>query len=204
MCFSPPFDVKCKTLLGLAKSRIKFLRNKREGQLKQMKQELASFLKARQEPSAHLKVEQIHREQKIMAAYEVINLFCEQIVTQLPIIKVQKQCPIDLREAIASIIYAAPRCSDIPELKKIGGLLSAKYGKEFTTAAAELSQDNGVNRVVIEKLSISWPSMEIKMKLMIDIAAEQGLDWDPTDLKSQVLMPHEDVLTMRVKQHKYG
>lgn len=143
------------------------------------------------------------------------------------------QCPIDLREAVASIIFAAPRCSDIPELHEIRSLFSAKYGKEFTAIAAELRPDCGVNRVVkchlhfllyqiffvpndllyvsllyrgkisiielwycqvVEKLSVRGPSMEVKLKLMKDIATEQGLDWDPTDLESQNLKSPEDLL----------
>eukprot|EP01018_Ginkgo_biloba_P019698 Gb_14681 [translate_table: standard] len=81
-----------------------------------------------------------------MAAYDIIELFCELIVVRLPIIESQRQCPIDLREAISSLIFAAPRCADIPELLDIRSLFGAKYGKEFVAAAAELRPDCGVNR----------------------------------------------------------
>ena len=59
-----------------------------------------------------------------------------------------RQCPIDLKEAVASIIFAAPRCADLPELLQIGNLLGSKYGKEFVASAAELRPDCGVNRLV--------------------------------------------------------
>ncbi|KAI5082063.1 hypothetical protein GOP47_0001806 [Adiantum capillus-veneris] len=175
-------------------SRIKLLRNKRDVQLKKMKGELANLLKANQEPSAHLKAEHIYREQNIMAAYEIIELFCQQIADHLPIIEAQKQCPIDLREAVGTIIYAAPRCTDIPELGKLRHYFSAKYGKEFTAIAGELRADCGVNRVVTEKLSTSRPSIELKLNLMKDVAVEYKLDWDPVALKSQLLTPREDLL----------
>lgn len=59
-----------------------------------------------------------------------------------------RECPSELREAIASIIFAAPRCSDLPDLLQIKNLFTAKYGKEFVMAASELRPDSGVNRTV--------------------------------------------------------
>ena len=59
-----------------------------------------------------------------------------------------RQCPIDLKEAVASIIFAAPRCADLAELLQVRNLFGAKYGKEFVAAAAELRPDCGVNRLV--------------------------------------------------------
>lgn len=59
-----------------------------------------------------------------------------------------RECPSDLREAIASIIFAAPRCSDVPDLLQIKNLFTTKYGKEFVLAAAELRPESGVNREV--------------------------------------------------------
>jgi vacuolar protein sorting-associated protein IST1 len=57
-----------------------------------------------------------------------------------------------LREAIASIIFAAPRCSDIPDLLHIKNLFTTKYGKEFVSGISELRPDSGVNRTVSELL----------------------------------------------------
>lgn len=58
------------------------------------------------------------------------------------------ECPLDLREAISSLIYAAPRCADVEELSQVRAILAAKYGKEFVAAAAELRPDCGVSRNV--------------------------------------------------------
>lgn len=59
-----------------------------------------------------------------------------------------RNCPIDLKEAIASVIFAAPRCADVPELQDIRKHLTAKYGKDFAAAALELRPDCGVSRMV--------------------------------------------------------
>lgn len=185
---------KCKTLLKLTISRIKLLRNKREIQLNQMKKEIAQFLQAGQEATARIRVEHIIREQNILAAYEIVELFSELLVVRLPIIEAQREPPLDLREAIASLIFAAPRCSDLPELIHIRNLFVAKYGKEFVAAAAELRPDCGVNRQIIEKLSVRAPDAEIKLKTMKEIAEENGVGWDSSATEAEFFKLHEDLL----------
>ncbi|KAH7431888.1 hypothetical protein KP509_08G071600 [Ceratopteris richardii] len=159
---------------------MKLFRNSRGVQLQKMKRDIASLLETNQEKLAHVKVEQVHKEQKIVAAYEIIELFCELIAARLSIIEANKQCPIDMREPVASIIYAAPRCPEITELQQIRCLLSRKYGKEFTQIADELRPDCGVNRVIIEKLSVKKPSIDLRLELMKAIANECNLDWTPS------------------------
>ena len=60
-----------------------------------------------------------------------------------------RECPADLKEGISSLIFAAPRCSDIPELVKIQDIFEKKYGKDFVSAATDLRPNAGVNRMVI-------------------------------------------------------
>jgi len=122
-----------------------------------------------------LQVEHVIREQNVMAANEIIELFCELIVVRLPIIAKQRfvhflflaltklhgiqccniiglppfrDCPADLKEGISSLIYAAPRCSEIPELYRISEIFEKKYGKDFVSAARDLRPESGVNRLV--------------------------------------------------------
>ncbi|KAH9307337.1 hypothetical protein KI387_035248, partial [Taxus chinensis] len=178
----------------MAMSRIKLLRNKRDMQLKQMRRDLSLLLQSGQDPSARIRVEHIIREQNIMAAYDIIELFCELIVARLPIIVSQSKCPVDLREALSSLIFAAPRCADIPELQDIRDLFGAKYGKEFVAAAAELRPDCGVNRTIIEKLSVKTPNGEVKLKLMKEIAKEYQVDWDPAESEAELFKRPEDLL----------
>lgn len=64
-----------------------------------------------------------------------------------------RNCPIDLKEAITSVVFASPRCGDIPELVDVRKHLTAKYGKEFISAAVELRPNCGVSRMV----SLQYP-----------------------------------------------
>nr|XP_008360045.2 LOW QUALITY PROTEIN: IST1 homolog [Malus domestica] len=188
------FGTKCKTCLNLGISRIKLLQNKRDVQLKNMRKEIAQFLQAGQEAIARIRVEHVIREQNIWAAYEILELFCEFVLARVPIIESQRECPTELREAISSIIFAAPRCSDVPDLMQITNLFTAKYGKEFVSAVSELRPDSGVNRTIIEKLSVSAPSGEARLKVLKEIAKEYKLNWDSSDTEAEFSKKHEDLL----------
>ncbi|KAI4375178.1 hypothetical protein MLD38_013082 [Melastoma candidum] len=185
---------KCKTLLKLTIPRIKLLRNRREIQIKQMRRDIAKLLETGQEATARIRVEHIIREEKMTAAQEILELFCELIVVRLPIIEAQRDCPLDLKEAISSVCFAAPRCADLPELLQVQISFASKYGKEFAAAATELMPDCGVNRQLIELLSVRAPSPDVKLKLLKDIAEEHELDWDPTASENELFKPHEDLL----------
>uniref|UniRef100_A0A453GHD9 IST1-like protein n=1 Tax=Aegilops tauschii subsp. strangulata TaxID=200361 RepID=A0A453GHD9_AEGTS len=95
------------------------VRNRRELQLRQMRRDIAKLLEAGQEATARIRVEHIIREENMMAAQEILELFCELVAVRLPVIEAQKECPIDLKEAISSTCFAAPRCSDLPQLMQV-------------------------------------------------------------------------------------
>ncbi|XP_031494493.1 uncharacterized protein LOC116260352 isoform X2 [Nymphaea colorata] len=185
---------KWKTAIKLAISRIKLLRNKRSAVLKQMKRDVAMLLESGQETSARIRVEHVIREQNIMAANEIIELFCELVIARLSVIESQRGCPIDLKEGISSLIFAAPRCADIPELQKISKLVEKKYGKEFVAGAAELRPDCGVNRSLIERLTVKAPSGETKLRVLQEIAKEYQVKWDSSATERELLKPPEDAL----------
>ncbi|GMH06284.1 hypothetical protein Nepgr_008124 [Nepenthes gracilis] len=104
------------------------------------------------------------------------------------------ECPLDLKEAISSVCFASPRCADLPELLQVQMLFAAKYGREFVAAATELMPESGVNRQLIELLSVRTPPAEKKLQLLKEIAEEHGLDWDPAASETELFKPHEDLL----------
>lgn len=162
--------------------------------MKHMRKEIFDYLRTGQEAVARIRVEHIIREENIMAAYEIIELFCEFVLARVPILEAQKDCPMELQEAVSSIIFASPRCSDLPELIQIRNLFTVKYGKEFVAAASELRPDSNVNRLIIEKLSPRAPSSEVKLKTLKGIANEYHLDWDSSSTEADFSKKHEDLL----------
>lgn len=79
-----------------------------------------------------------------------------------------RECPADLKEGIASVIFAAPRCSEIPELVALRDVFEKKYGKDFVSAATDLRPTCGVNRMVSNchpslvtvKLNFKWKNFK--------------------------------------------
>ncbi|CAD6342373.1 unnamed protein product [Miscanthus lutarioriparius] len=185
---------KCKTEARMATARMKLLRYRREAQVRQMRRDIAALLRDKQEDTARIRVEHVIREQNFMAANEIIELFCELIVTRLPIIAKQKECPADLKEGICSLIFAAPRCSELPELGRMRDIFEKKYGKDFVSAAVDLCPDAAVNNLLIEKLSVKKPSGQIKLKVLKDIAKEHQIDWDTTESEQELLKPSEELI----------
>ncbi|MFS7923110.1 putative vacuolar protein sorting-associated protein Ist1 [Helianthus anomalus] len=59
-----------------------------------------------------------------------------------------RECPLELKEAVASIIFAAPRCSNLPDYYLLGTYLVKKYGKELILAASKVHPDTSVNSIV--------------------------------------------------------
>ncbi|KAJ0964010.1 hypothetical protein J5N97_029132 [Dioscorea zingiberensis] len=156
----------------MAIARIKLLRNKREVQVRQMRRDIAMLLESRQEDTARIRVEHVIREQNVLSANEIIELFCELVVSRLSIIAKQRDCPADLREGISSLLYAAPRCSEIPELCRIRDIFEKKYGKDF----------------------FRKPSGEKKLKILKEIAKEYQVEWDTTESEKELLKPPEEFL----------
>lgn len=61
---------------------------------------------------------------------------------------INRECPADLKEGICSLIFAAPRCSELPELSRMRDLFEKKYGKDFVAAAVDLRPNACVNNLV--------------------------------------------------------
>ncbi|XP_004287747.1 PREDICTED: uncharacterized protein LOC101305976 [Fragaria vesca subsp. vesca] len=185
---------KCKTAAKMAVARIKLLRNKRQVVVKQMRRDIASLLQKGEDATARIRVEHVIREQNVLSANEFIELFCELIVSRLQIIAKQRECPADLKEGIASLIFATPRCSEIPELVALRNVFEKKYGRDFVAAATDLRPDCGVNRILIDKLSVRTPTGEVKLKIMKEIAKEYQVDWDTAECEQELLKPPEETI----------
>ncbi|KAH7686410.1 Vacuolar protein sorting-associated protein Ist1 protein [Dioscorea alata] len=186
---------KCKIALKLVRTRLTLTKNKKGIHVKQMRRDIAMLLAAGQDQTALIRVEHVIREEKNMSVYELIDIYCELIIAQLPIIESRKNCPVELKEAISSVIFASSRCADIPEIIDVRKQFVAKYGKEFIIAALEVRPECGVSSMLVEKLSAKAPDSKTKMKALSSIAEEFNIKWDIKPLEDQNHMPSDDLLT---------
>ncbi|ESW11140.1 hypothetical protein PHAVU_008G005200 [Phaseolus vulgaris] len=169
------FSSKIKSITTLAVSRIVILKNQHKARASYARSDLAQLLNLGHHDPALLRVEQWITEQNILEVFAMIENYCNFLRERAEALETNKECPVELREATSSLIFASSRCGDFPELHKIREILASRLGKEFAHHAVELHKNNRVNSKMIQKLSPKHPTMEIKMKVLKQIAAEIGV-----------------------------
>ena len=178
----PKFNAsKCKTALRLCVGRVKLLRNKKAHAVATLKREIGDLLNAGKEDSARVRVEAVLREEATLEAFEVLDLFCELLVVRLPLIESTKDLPADLKEAVATVVYAARRVADaIPELKEVRAQFAGKYGSQYVAACGEDTTAGacGVSELAMRKLALAPPSAEARLEALRAVAAERGARFD--------------------------
>ena len=171
---------KQKAYLKMSMHRLEIVKAKKVNGIKRSKKEVAQMLAMDppKEEKARIRAEHVVREDFCIEAYEILELLCELVLERLNLITAEKDCPFDMREAVATLCYAATR-TEVPELIKVKEQFAKKYGKDFISAAVR-NQDKCVNARVIQKLSAQPPNSWIVLNYMKEIAKEFNIAWEPT------------------------
>lgn len=185
---------KCKALVKIVINRVKLLRNKREILIKQLRHDVAQLFIKGQLQSSFSRIELVFKEKNLLHGYDMVEQFCECILKRLSYIRRHKDRPQDIDEALSSLIFAAARCADLPELQRLRSYFVKRYGLEFASSSVELLPGSGVNKQIIEKLSVRSPTCDSKLNLMKEIAREFNLQWD-SSIEAELCKPIEDSLT---------
>ncbi|XP_023514654.1 uncharacterized protein LOC111778886 [Cucurbita pepo subsp. pepo] len=180
MFLKPKYYTKCKSCLKLLKSRLDAIRKKKNAVLKYLKSDIVELLKSRLDYNAYNRAEGFLVERNVLRCYELIDEFCGTISNQLSVLIKQSECPDECNEAVASLIYAAARFADLPELRELRNFFTGKYGCSFEPfTSIEL----------IEKSRATIQSKEIKLQLLQEIAQESAIDWNSKALEQQLYIP---------------
>lgn len=78
-------------------------------QMKQTRKEVAELLRANKQENARIRVEAVIRDQNLLQAYEVLEVFLELLSVRLQLIEKSVDIPNDMLECLASLVYAASR-----------------------------------------------------------------------------------------------
>ncbi|KAF5751934.1 hypothetical protein HS088_TW02G00953 [Tripterygium wilfordii] len=166
---------KFNALVTLALSRLAVLKNQRQVRYNQARSDVIKLLEISHHERALLRVEQLIKEQNMLDVYTMMESYCSLLIERLSLIEQERVCPDELKEAIASLLYASSRCGDFPELQEIRAVFTTRYGKEFVTNAIELRNNCRVNPKMIQKLSTRQPGLENRMMLLKEIASEKRI-----------------------------
>ncbi|KAK1425649.1 hypothetical protein QVD17_21004 [Tagetes erecta] len=178
---------KFKSTVNLAVSRLTVLKNNRQGRLKVARSDVIQLLNHNHHEHALHRVDQVIKEQNMIDVFDMVDGYCHLLLQMINLIEKERDCPDDLKEAVSSLLFAAPRCGEFPELQEIRAILTARYGKEFAYGAIELRNNCGVSLRMIQKLSPRQARLETRMKILQEIAIENNVVLKFEDSQSLVL-----------------
>ncbi|XP_014519933.1 uncharacterized protein LOC106776964 [Vigna radiata var. radiata] len=166
---------KFKAIVNLAISRLAVLKNQRQARLRHARSDVLELIQLGHLERASLRVEHVIKDQNMLDVYDRIEGYCNLLIERVHLIEQERECPEELKEAASGLLYAASRCGDFPEIQEIRAVLTSRFGKEFAARSIELRNNCGVHPQMIQKLSTRMPGLESRMKVLKDIASENGI-----------------------------
>jgi hypothetical protein len=159
---------KLKTNLKLSIERLKLLEKKKAELGQKARREIGEFIVNGKYERARIRVENIIRDDYLVEAMEIIEMYCDLILARFGLVEQAKTLEEGLAEAISSIIWAANRIENCQELKVIADLFAQKYGKQYAIAAQN-NTTKTVNERLIQKLGVEVPPKLLVEKYLIGI-----------------------------------
>lgn len=183
MFSSGPNYTKLKTNLRLAVNRLKLLEKKKTELAQKARKEIADYLVAGKPERAKIRVEHIIREDYLVEAMEIVEMYCDLILARFGLVTQLKEIDEGIEEAVSSIVWVAPRLqADVLELKICADIFTVKYGKPFAESARAAIPPHKVSDKLMHKLAIQAPPKLLVEKYLIEIAKIFNVDYEPDPL----------------------
>ncbi|WOK94843.1 hypothetical protein Cni_G03548 [Canna indica] len=126
--------------------------------------DVVHLLRTGQSQRVLLWVERVIKERNIVDVLFMVLRIIRILIENIPKIKTRKCCPVELREAVASLVYAAPRCGECPGLLRLANLLISKFMKHCFDCSSE------ANQKMVQMLSTAQSSWMTRLEIMKEIA----------------------------------
>lgn len=183
MFSSGPNYTKLKTNLRLAVNRLKLLEKKKTELAQKARKEIADYLVAGKPERAKIRVEHIIREDYLVEAMEIVEMYCDLILARFGLVTQMKEIDEGIEEAVSSIVWVAPRLqADVLELKICADIFTIKYGKPFAESARAAIPPHKVSDKLMHKLAIQAPPKLLVEKYLIEIAKIFNVEYEPDPL----------------------
>lgn len=186
---------KLKVNLKLTINRLKLLEKKKTELAQKARREIADYVNNGKEERARIRVEHIIREDYLVEAMEMLELYCDLLLARFGLIETQQFCDEGMIEAVTTLIWTAPRLqSDVQELRIIADQLGLKYGKKFAHEAS-INANSTVNQRLILKLSPHPPQKSLVENYLLEIARSHNVAFtpDPAALGDGALPIYDEV-----------
>uniref|UniRef100_A0A8C4QEQ1 IST1 homolog n=1 Tax=Eptatretus burgeri TaxID=7764 RepID=A0A8C4QEQ1_EPTBU len=175
--------------LRLVVNRLKLLEKKKTELAQKARKDIADYLAGGKHERARIRVEHIIREDYLVEAMEILELFCDLLLARFGLIQSMKELDPGLEESISSLIWAAPRLqSEVLELKVVSDQLCSKYSKEYGKLCRS-NQNGTVNERLIAKLSVEAPPKILVERYLIEIAKNYNVPFEPDSFVMSEIPP---------------
>ncbi|XP_072953392.1 uncharacterized protein [Typha angustifolia] len=172
------FSNKCKHAIKCIKVRLDPIRRKKQAMLRFLKEDVAKLLTKGLDANAFGRIEALTVEINHASCYDMIEEYCEHILKQLQFLNKQRECPQEAMEALSTLIFAAARFPDLPELCDLRHVFTQRYGSHM---------ESFVNAEFVEKLQKKSFSNEKKLQVMQNIAQEFEIRFDCRAFQQKLL-----------------
>ncbi|KAH8514341.1 hypothetical protein H0E87_007249 [Populus deltoides] len=174
------FYTKCNTSVKITKTRLEALKKKKNSVIKYLKNDMSDLIRTDHAYKAFCRAEGLLAEQNMIIYYNFIEQLCDCISGNLSLMNKQKECPEECKEAVQSLIYAAARFSEFPELRDLRSVFINRYGPPLEAL---------VNKEFVDMLKPKSITEEMKLQLMHDIAQEFSIEWNSKSLEQKLFKP---------------
>lgn len=182
---------KLRVNLRLSINRLKLLEKKKTETAMKARREIADYMKAGRIERARIRVEHIIREDYLVEAMEVVELYCDLLLARFGMLEQMSYCEESIAEAVATLIWVAPRLSaDVQELLEVSRQMENKFGKPFVQQARS-NLSGTVNAKVIHRLGAEAPKKSLVENYMVEIARNYHIEYHPDPT---MFMDDEDTL----------
>ncbi|XP_067905324.1 IST1 homolog isoform X2 [Heterodontus francisci] len=165
--------------LRLVINRLKLLEKKKTELAQKARKEIADYLSTGKDERARIRVEHIIREDYLVEAMEILELYCDLLLARFGMIQSMKELDPGLEEAVSTLIWAALRLqNEVTELKIVSDQLCAKYSKEYGKLC-RTNQIGTVNERLMLKLSVEAPPKILVERYLIEIAKNYNVPYEP-------------------------
>ncbi|XP_054418698.1 IST1 homolog [Pteronotus mesoamericanus] len=146
-------------------------------QAQKARKEVADYLAAGKDERARIRVEHIIREDYLVEAMEILELYCDLLLARFGLIQATKELDSSLAESVSTLIWAAPRLqSEVPELKIVSNQLCAKYSQEYGQLC-RTSEIGTVSSRLMCKLNVDTLPQVLVEQYLIEIAKNYNVPY---------------------------
>ncbi|WVZ78836.1 hypothetical protein U9M48_026486 [Paspalum notatum var. saurae] len=177
------FYNKCKHAFKCIRMRMVPIRRKKHAMIRFLKKDVADLLANGLDTHAFGRMDGLIVELNHASCYDMIEEFCDYIGKQLGSLQKQRECSPECREAVSTLIFAAARFPDLPELCDLRHIFTERYGNFV---------DHFVSLEFIRKLDSKEFTDEEKLQVMQNIAEESSVSFDANELKLKLWATPEE------------